>query len=120
MESQSSSSSRTEAKVTRIREDHSGSSLAGQTRDLPPSPARFLHKPAASRNEDPSVFGATSVGSTANHLTPFSHTTDIDTDSKIESTLRDGSDLHPIGLHFREGSGTHARPKNWRGQVLWN
>jgi hypothetical protein len=121
MESQLSSSSRTEAKVPRLREDHSRSSLAGQTRDglsrsrnLPPSPARFLRqpKPAAS-NEDPSVLGATPAGSivNANHLTPFSHSTGIDTDSKIESTLRGGSDLHPIGLHFREGSGNARKGK---------
>ena len=119
MESQSSSPSKTDAKLPRFREDHSGSSLAGQThglsqsQDLPPSPARFLHqpKPAASRNEDPSVFGATPVGSIADHLTPFSHSTGIDTDSQIESTLRGGSDLHPIGLHFREGSGNARKAK---------
>ena len=119
MDSQSTpSSSRTEAKVPRVHEDHSptprGSSSAGQTRgdlsqaqDLPPSPARFLHKPkpAASRNEDPSVF------SVANHFTPFSHSTGIDTDSMIDSTLRGGSDLQPTGLHFREGSGNARKAK---------
>ena len=120
MESQSTpSSSRTEAKVPRVHDDHSstprGSSSAGQTRgglsqaqDLPPSPARFLHKPkpTASRNEDSSVFGV------ANHLTPFSHSTGIDTDSIIDSTLRGGIDLHPIGLHFREGSGNARKAKS--------
>jgi hypothetical protein len=59
----------------------------------------------------PASFGAIPAGSIANHLTPFSHSTGIDTDSKIESTLRGGSDLHPIGLHFREGSGNARKAK---------
>ena len=120
MESQSTPSSRTEAKVPRVYEDHSparGSSLANQTRDawdLPPSPARFLYKPesAAPRNEDPSVFGATPAGDIVNHLTPFSHSTGIDTDFMTESTSQGGSDLHPTGLHFREGSGNARKAKN--------
>ncbi len=119
MESQSTSN---EAKVPRLHGDRStvprGSSLAGWTRDglgraqdPPPSPARFLHT-AASRNEELSVFGASPSGSITNRLTPFSHSSGIDTDSMIESTLRGGSDLHPIGLHFREGSGNARKAKN--------
>ena len=122
MESQSCN----EAKVPRLREDHftapRGWSLAGWTRDglgqaqdLPPSPARFLRKPkpTASRNEEPSTFGASPAGSITNLLTPFSHSTGIDADSTTESTLRGGSadDLHPIGLHFREGSGNARKAK---------
>lgn len=119
MESQSTSN---ETNVPQLREDYitipGGSSMAGltrdgfgQARDLPSSPARFLHKPkpAASRNDEPS---ASPAGSTTNYLTPFSHSTGIDTDSTIESTLRGGSDLHPIGLHFREGSGNARKAKN--------
>ncbi|KAH9178928.1 hypothetical protein EDB89DRAFT_2172217 [Lactarius sanguifluus] len=112
-----------EAKAPRLHEDRGtvprGSSLStgwardglGQARDPPPSPARFLHKPAA-RNVELSIFNTSPPGSIVDRLTPFSHSTGIDTDSMIESTLRGGSDLHPTGLHFREGSGNARKAKD--------
>lgn len=65
-------------------------------------PARFSEdEPEASKPGSP-------PGSTTNLLTPFgnSHATSIPV-----STWTSASDFHPVGLHFREGSGNARKAK---------
>ncbi len=75
----------------------------------PPSPARFLKKSGATVPGSP--FLGSSSGSNANLRTPLGHATSIDALSIPDSTLASTSDLHPIGLHFREGSGNARKGK---------
>lgn len=79
-------------------------------RDPPPSPARFLKKPEVT------VLGSripasSSSGSDPDFSTPFGHATSIDVLSITDPTLAGESDLHTVGLHFREGSGNARKGK---------
>ena len=76
----------------------------------PPSPARFLKKPEAAVPES-RLLGSSSSGSNANFLTPIGHATSVDALPIPDSTFTGGSDLHPTGLHFREGSGNARKGK---------
>jgi len=78
------------------------------SRDPPPSPARFLKKSEAT------VLGSripASSGSNTDFPTPFGHATSIDVLSITDPTLTSGSELHTVGLHFREGSGNARKGK---------
>ena len=79
-------------------------------REHPPSPARFLRKPEATA-PGPRILGSSSSGTNANLLTPFGHATSVDTLYISDSTYASGSDFHPTGLHFREGSGNARKGK---------
>jgi len=76
----------------------------------PPSPARFLKK-SGSTVPGSRFLGSSSSGSNANLRTPLGHATSIDALSIPDSTLPSTSDLHPIGLHFRDGSGNARKGK---------
>jgi hypothetical protein len=73
-------------------------------RDPPPSPARFLKKSEAT-GIGSRITGSPSSGPNTDFSTPFDHVASIDVHSITDPTLTSGSDLHTVGLHFREGSG---------------
>lgn len=79
-------------------------------REHPPSPARFLKKPEATAPGS-RILGSSSSGSNANLLTPVGHATSVDALSISDTTFPSGSDLHPTGLHFREGSGNARKAR---------
>ena len=79
-------------------------------RDPPPSPARFLKKSEAT-GIGSRITGSSSSGSNTDFSTPFGHATSIDVHSITDPTLTSGTDLHTVGLHFREGSGNARKGK---------
>lgn len=80
------------------------------SRDLPPSPARFLKKSEATAL-GPRFPGPSSSGSNTDFSTPFGHATSIDVLPITDAALTSRSDLHTVGLHFREGSGNARKGK---------
>ena len=80
-------------------------------RDPPPSPARFLKKSEATVLGSHIPTGSSSSGSNPDFSAPFGHATSIDVLSITDATGTSGSDLHTVGLHFREGSGNARKAK---------
>jgi len=88
--------------------------LTGHGHIHPPSPARFLNQNHPELTDPgPSVHTSSPSGSIANPLTLSGHSTGIDATPLpgSESNLASGSDLHAVGLHFREGSGNARKAK---------
>jgi hypothetical protein len=56
------------------------------------------------------ILGSSS-GSNANLLTLVGHAASVDALSESDSTFASGNNLHPTGLHFREGSGNARKAK---------
>lgn len=110
MESQSD---RSKVNVLRSIPDHPVASSSNVTayrhplQENPPRLAKELEGAASG------IFtGASPSSSTANLLTSFGQSTSVDPISTPDTTLASGSDLHPIGLHFREGSGNARKLKS--------
>jgi hypothetical protein len=80
------------------------------SRDPPPTPARFLKKSEATILGS-RIPGSPSSGSNTDFSTPSGHATSIDVLSITDATLTSGTDLHTVGLHFREGSGNARKGK---------
>jgi hypothetical protein len=95
---------------------HQSSSTAGLNHLREPlSPAHLFPKSGQASG----ILISSPSESTANLLAPLGHSTSIDADSIVDSTLVSGSDSYPVGLHFREGSGNARKAKaSIRADVL--